>query len=172
MYYLNPSTYWIGGVLAATLPAVRVVCDPAETAVFNVPNGQTCASYAGAFVRELGVGYLTNPDYVGGSGGLGEGCGYCQFRDGTEYLATLNISPSEKWRDFGIFLVFCCTNWLLVYFFIYTVRVRGWTFGLGPLFRGLGKGVSGVLEGVKKLRRGMGMKGLKEGADAEKVQQA
>ena len=41
--------------------------------------------------------------------------------------------------DFGIFLTFVITNWLLVYFFIYTVRVRGWSFGFGTLFGGLGK---------------------------------
>ena len=32
----------------------------------------------------------------------------------------------------------------LVYFFIYTVRVKGMSFGLGPLFRGIGNGVSAV----------------------------
>lgn len=41
--------------------------------------------------------------------------------------------------DFGIFLAFCVSNWFLVYFFIYTVRVRGWSFGFGPLFGGLGR---------------------------------
>ncbi|KAI0395862.1 hypothetical protein F5Y17DRAFT_421741 [Xylariaceae sp. FL0594] len=41
--------------------------------------------------------------------------------------------------DFGIFLAFCISNWALVYFFIYTVRIRGWSFGLGRLFGGLGK---------------------------------
>lgn len=41
--------------------------------------------------------------------------------------------------DFGIFLAFCISNWALVYFFIYTVRVRGWSFGLGYVFGGLGK---------------------------------
>lgn len=28
---------------------------------------------------------------------------------------------------------------MLVYFFIYTVRIRGWGFGMGYLFGGLGK---------------------------------
>lgn len=34
---------------------------------------------------------------------------------------------------------------MLVYFFIYTVRVRGWSFGLGRVFGTLGKFV-GVLK--------------------------
>lgn len=46
--------------------------------------------------------------------------------------------------DFGIFLAFCISNWALVYFFIYTVRVRGWNFGFGYVFGGLGKAVSAI----------------------------
>ena len=41
--------------------------------------------------------------------------------------------------DFGIFLAFCVSNWMLIYFFVYTIRVRGWKFGFGYLFGGLGK---------------------------------
>jgi hypothetical protein len=40
-------------------------------------------------------------------------------------------------------------NWLLVYFFIYTVRVRGWSFGMGYLFGGMGL----VIDKVKGLFR-------------------
>lgn len=32
----------------------------------------------------------------------------------------------------------------LIYFFIWSVRVKGMTFGLGPLFNALGKGASAV----------------------------
>lgn len=139
MYYLNPSTYWIGGVLAATLPAVQVVCSEAETAFFRAPGGLTCGQYAGDYVNKvLRLGYLTNPEDVGGP------CGYCQYKDGTEYLATLNIRPTEKWRDFGVFVIFVLSNWALVYFFIYTVRVKGWSFGLGWVLGAMQKGVNKV----------------------------
>lgn len=53
-------------------------------------------------------------------------------------MATLNVHDGDKWRCFGIFLAFVIINWLLVYFFIYTVRVRGWSFGMGYLFGGMG----------------------------------
>ena len=59
---------------------------------------------------------------------------YCLYRSGDQYLASLNIRPDEKWRNFGIFLAFCVSNWALVYFFIYTVRIKGWSFGFGALF--------------------------------------
>jgi hypothetical protein len=37
-----------------------------------------------------------------------------------------------------------------VYFFVYTVRVKGWSFGLGPLFGAIGKGVSAIKGLFKK----------------------
>ncbi|KAJ4109141.1 ATP-binding cassette transporter snq2 [Fusarium oxysporum] len=131
MYYANPSTYWIGGILAATLDGTPVECSSEETAKFDAPPGQTCQEYAGAFADSAG-GYLLNPNAT-------SACEFCPMSSGNEYLASLNIDASDKWRDFGIFLAFCVSNWMLVYFFIYTVRVRGWSFGFGTIFGGLGK---------------------------------
>ena len=130
MYYVNPSTYWIGGVLAATLNKTPVECAPQEAAYFNPPPGMTCGDYARNFVAQAG-GKLMNEAAT-------TACGYCQFSSGVEYMATLNIEPKDKWPYFGIFLAFCISNWALVYFFIYTVRIKGWTFGFGPLFGFLG----------------------------------
>ncbi|KAI0017395.1 ABC-2 type transporter-domain-containing protein [Xylariomycetidae sp. FL0641] len=142
MYYVNPSTYWIGGMLAATLDGAPVKCAVSETARFDTPSGQTCYDYAGAFARSAG-GYLLNPSAT-------SGCEYCPYSSGNQYLSTLNIHASEKWRDFGIFLAFCVSNWALVYFFIYTVRIRGWSFGLGYVFGGLGKVVDALKKPFKK----------------------
>lgn len=90
MYYVNPSTYWIGGMLAASLDGAQVQCAPEETAVFDAPPGQTCQEYAGAFAQEAG-GYLLNRDAT-------SACQYCPYRTGNQYLETLNISADEKWR--------------------------------------------------------------------------
>ncbi len=152
MYYVNPSTYWIGGILAATLPAVQVVCSASETTLFRAPPGTTCAEYAGTYISDvLRRGYLVDPAAT-------DVCGYCAFRDGTEYLTTLNLRPDQQWRDFGIFLLFVLSNWALVYFFIYTVRVRGWSFGLGFVARVLRRaaaGVAGLVRGIKGKREGV-----------------
>jgi ATP-binding cassette subfamily G (WHITE) protein 2 (SNQ2) len=137
MYYANPATYWIGGVLAKTLDGIRVECTASETAVFDAPGGQTCQSYAGGFAASAG-GYLLNPEATAG-------CQYCPYEYANGYLATLNIEASDAWRDLGIFCIFVISNWALVYFFIYTVRIKGWSFGFGTVFGGLGKMV-GVLK--------------------------
>ncbi|KJZ70229.1 hypothetical protein HIM_10377 [Hirsutella minnesotensis 3608] len=126
LYWLNPSTYWIGGVLAATLPKQEVVCAPNEAAHFNIPSGQTCRDFAQAFVQQAGTGYLMDPNATGS-------CSYCPYRDGVEYLSALSIDAGQKWRDFGIFLAFCFSNWALVYFLVYTRSIKGWSFGFGLL---------------------------------------
>ncbi len=141
LYYMIPSTYWIGGVISATLKNIPVVCAPGEAAYFNPPPGQTCQQYAGAFAANAGSGYLTNPDAT-------SDCGFCPYSNGVEYMKILNVTPSDKWKCLGVFAAFVFSNWALVYFFIYTVRVRGWTFGMSTLFSTLGKGVSIVKDGV------------------------
>ncbi|KAM0334541.1 hypothetical protein ACHAQA_001571 [Verticillium albo-atrum] len=130
MYYVNPSTYWISGILAATIAEQPVACLPAETASFDTPPGQSCREYAGDFVDNRG-GYLLDPDAT-------SACQYCPYSSGNQFLAGLNIDVGDKWRNFGIFLAFCVSNWMLVYFFIYTIRIRGWSFGFGKLFGALG----------------------------------
>ncbi|RAR05996.1 ABC drug exporter AtrF [Stemphylium lycopersici] len=145
MYYVNPSTYWIGGVLAATLNGIPVQCAESETAVFDAPPGQSCQAYAGSFAN-ASPGYLLNPQAE-------QGCQYCPYTVGNDYLATINIDAGNKWRDFGIFLAFCVSNWALVYFFVWSIRIKGWSFGFGTVFGGLGKAVGavkGALKGKKK----------------------
>ena len=66
----------------------------------------------------------------------------------------LTLPPSHP--DFGIFLAFCISNWALVYFFIYTVRVRGWSFGLNHVFGRLGRAVGAVKKAVRGLGGGGG----------------
>ncbi|KAI9817891.1 MAG: hypothetical protein M1827_001010 [Pycnora praestabilis] len=139
LYYLNPSTYWIGGVLAATLDGIPVQCQESELAYFNPPSGQTCGNYAANFLSAA-PGYLMNPDST-------TTCGYCQYSTGNDYLLTLNIEPKDKWGYFGIFLGFVISNMALVYFFIWSVRIKGWSFGLGKLFALGGKSIN-ALKGV------------------------
>lgn len=144
-YLQMPSTYWIGGCLAATLTGLPVQCTVNETAQFNTPNGETCAAYAGQFAQSAG-GYLLNP-------GATADCQYCPYSVADQYLATINVQPSDKWPYFGIFLAFVISNYALVYFFIWSVRIKGWTFGMGPLFAAIGSVLSklkGLVSGNKE----------------------
>ncbi|KAJ5936921.1 ABC multidrug transporter atrF [Penicillium verhagenii] len=141
MYYVNPVTWWLRGVLSAVLPSVTIQCAEGETTKFTPPSGMTCGEYAGDYVKNIaGIGYLVD------SSSTSE-CQYCPYSSGAEYMAELNVHADDKWRCFGIFLAFVIINWFLVYFFIYSVRVRGWSFGFGYVF-----GLGGMLvEGVKRV---------------------
>ncbi|OJJ04691.1 hypothetical protein ASPVEDRAFT_807620 [Aspergillus versicolor CBS 583.65] len=138
MYYVNPVTWWIRGAISAIFPSITIQCSTTEATHFNPPPGSTCFDYANNFVTNIaGVGRLINPDAT-------EDCQYCQYANGTEYMGQLNVKDGDKWRSFGIFLAFVIVNWVLVYFFIYTVRVRRWSFGMGYLFGGIGAAMSAV----------------------------
>jgi ATP-binding cassette, subfamily G (WHITE), member 2, SNQ2 len=93
-----------------------------------------CGTYAQPFLDSIKQGRLMNRDAT-------SNCGYCQYDSGVEFLRTLHIEPEDKWRYFGIFLAFCISNWALVYFFIYTVRICGWSFGFGYIFSLAGNGL-------------------------------
>lgn len=144
MYYANPITWWLRGVLSATLPSVDpIVCAAQETTRFHPPSGKSCAEYAGEYIKEIGAGYLMPSSDA-------NICEYCPYKNGSEYMGNLNVHPDDKWHCFGIFLSFVVINWFLVYFMIYTVRIRGWSFGIGWVFGLLGAGVQAVKNLFKK----------------------
>ncbi|KAJ5016581.1 Brefeldin A resistance protein [Colletotrichum sp. SAR 10_99] len=140
MYYINPTTWFTRGVLSAVLPPAAVQCASAEFARFNPPPGSTCGEYANNFVTQVaGTGYLENPNAT-------SNCGYCPYNNGGEYMRTLNVFLTDKWPSFGILIAFAVANWALVYFFVYTVRIRRWTFGVST--------VAKVLSGIVHKFRG------------------
>ncbi|KKK12826.1 ABC multidrug transporter [Aspergillus rambellii] len=112
MYYLSPFTYWIGGVLTSVLRGMPVVCNKNELTIFQSPPNMTCGEYAGAWLSEKGVGYLSNPE------GSGE-CGYCEYTYGDDYLSKIGLNPSKIWPYFGIFTAFVISNYLMVYLLVY-----------------------------------------------------
>lgn len=143
MYYLIPSTWWIRGVMSSTLPSYPVQCEGTELTTFDPPPGQTCGQYAGLFAS-MSPGYLLDNNAT-------SDCQYCQYTTGRDFMHTLNVHDGDKWRCFGIFTSYMIVNYMLVYFFIYTVRVRGWSFGMGLVFGTLGKIAGGVMKGISSL---------------------
>ena len=92
MYYVNPVTWWLRGVISSVFPAVEINCTSTETTHFDPPPGSTCSDYANDFVKNIaGAGYLLDPNAT-------SDCQYCPFRDGVEYMHTLNVHDGDKWR--------------------------------------------------------------------------
>lgn len=130
VYYINPSTWFARGVLSATLPLVSVQCSSNEFARFDPPPGSTCGDYASSFVESVAMsGYLEDENAT-------SNCGFCPYSTGAEYMQTLNVQASDKWPCAGYLIVYLIFNVFLVYFFTYTVRIKGWTFGFGVLTSG------------------------------------
>lgn len=77
MYYITPFTYWIGGVLSAVLHGAPVKCNDDELTLFMAPSNMTCGDYAGSWLADKGVGYLSNPMDTGT-------CGYCEYSYGDD----------------------------------------------------------------------------------------
>ena len=72
MYYVAPFTYWIGGILSATLAGQPVICNSSDLNWFLKPDSMTCMEYAADWINQT-TGYL-----VDGEDGTGR-CGYCQY---------------------------------------------------------------------------------------------
>ncbi|PUU78328.1 hypothetical protein B9Z19DRAFT_1142917 [Tuber borchii] len=89
----------------------------------------------GANFLETATGYLTNRSAA-------SECAYGPCSVADECLHTMETPIGCKWKYFGAFGAMTITNWMLLYVFVYTVRIRGWTFGMVPLFRWIGFGIN------------------------------
>ncbi|KAL3447866.1 ABC-2 type transporter-domain-containing protein [Aspergillus insuetus] len=109
MYYLNPFNYVVSGMLTFGIWGDKVICNEDEYARFDPLNG-TCAEYLKEYVAGSGWAInIANPDATAD-------CRVCQFRDGSDFLNTLNINHYyHGWRDAGISVIFAISGYLLVF---------------------------------------------------------
>jgi ABC-type multidrug transport system permease subunit len=129
MYYVSPFTYWISGIVSTVLHDRPVVCSAAENLVFNPPPNTTCGEYLMPLAN-MTQGTLQNPYDR-------EACRYCAFGVADQYLETVDIFWSDRWRNFGIM-------WGYI---IFDIAVA---IGVYYLFRVKGKGIQGLFKKVKK----------------------
>ncbi len=121
LYYLNPFTYALGGMLIAITEGLPVDCAESDLHMFNPPPGQTCGTYAGSWASSASA-QLLNPSAT-------SSCIVCIWTDGDQYLDQFNLSPNKWggiWGCWGIFLAFTCSNLMLVYFFTWATKIKRW----------------------------------------------
>ncbi|KAJ5152564.1 uncharacterized protein N7482_009042 [Penicillium canariense] len=108
IYYLDPFTYLVGGLLGEVLWDVKVQCDPSEYITFSAPSGQTCGEYMANFLSSQ-TGYLLDANSTGT-------CSFCQYSTGADYAKTFNLREKYySWRDTGITALFCISSYFLVF---------------------------------------------------------
>lgn len=115
MYRVSPFTYWVGGMTSTMVGGREIVCSASEVSVLNPPSGQTCSQYLTAFVNATG-GALQNPDATAD-------CRYCSYTNADQFLATVSLYYSERWRNFGIVFAFIFFNAFVAVATYYLFRV-------------------------------------------------
>jgi ATP-binding cassette, subfamily G (WHITE), member 2, PDR len=140
MYRVSPLTYLIAGWAGAGLAGKAIVCAENELATFDPPAPQSCAEYLADYLAAGAIGTLQNPADTAA-------CRYCPLSSSDQFLAGVNISYEDRWRNFGIgwaFIVFNVAAAVLLY---YVFRVRHW----GPAT--LARGPAVLLDKVRRAGR-------------------
>ncbi|KAI1314533.1 hypothetical protein EDD11_002008 [Mortierella claussenii] len=114
MYWLDPYHYIIEGLVSSQLHNVPVRCASDEFSIFHAPAGQTCGSYAAAFM-EKAMGYINNPNAT-------SDCQYCQYEYGQDFYEGLNMDFGHRWRNLGILCIYLAFNIIALMFAIRFVR--------------------------------------------------
>lgn len=82
-----------------------VTCSNREVSIFDPPVGQTCGAYLERYASATG-GVIQNP-------GATVDCHFCSLSNADQFLASVNIHYSERWRNFGILFAFIAFNMFL-----------------------------------------------------------
>ncbi|CEI63250.1 ABC transporter CDR4 [Fusarium venenatum] len=115
MYRVSPFTYLVSAILSTGIGNAEVTCTAQELTTFNPPNGTTCGEYLESYMAQAG-GYLTNYDAT-------SDCKFCTIKDTNVYLEALSSSYDNRWRDFGIGMVYIVVNIVGALFLYWLVRM-------------------------------------------------
>ncbi len=103
------------GLFSNVIHDTAVTCTSLETNIFQPPAGKTCSQFAGPFIS-FGIGALYNPNAT-------SNCEYCRFSTGDQYLKTLDMNWSHRWRNFGLMWVYVLFNVGMLCFVTWIPRV-------------------------------------------------
>jgi ATP-binding cassette subfamily G (WHITE) protein 2 (PDR) len=90
--------------------------------------GKSCGEYLGAFQR-VAMGSIYNPNDT-------SDCQYCPLANSDQYLASVSISYTTRWRNYGIGFSYIVFNIFMAAVLYYLFRVR----------KGSGKGMGERLQ--------------------------
>jgi ATP-binding cassette, subfamily G (WHITE), member 2, SNQ2 len=116
MWRVSPLTYFIGNQLSTLLHDRPVVCSTTEYNYLQPPSGLTCGEYLKDYF-ESHTGYVNNPNET-------SNCAVCQYSVGDDFLGSIDIHYSDRWRNVGLFCVYICFNIALMISGYYLFRVR------------------------------------------------
>jgi len=116
MYRVNPFTYLVSSFMSTTLGQAPAYCADDEFQTFAAPADVTCGQYLQDFIAASGGGYVSDPQAQGE-------CHFCQIETTNQFLETINVDWTTRWRDFGILWVYIVVNVLAAFALYYSARV-------------------------------------------------
>ena len=102
MYRSTPVTYFLSAIASTGIAGTDVVCSENEIVTFNPPKDTSCGLYLATYISSSGA-QLLNPSAL-------DHCQVCPVAKTDDILATLGIFYDERWRDFGISLIYSVVN--------------------------------------------------------------
>ncbi|KAF4637494.1 hypothetical protein G7Y89_g601 [Cudoniella acicularis] len=102
MVRVTPLTYFVGGIISTGIGNSEISCSSKELVSFRPPTGLTCQEYLAEYMSYAG-GNLLDPTAQ-------DTCQLCPASSTDALLSALGIFYSERWRNFGISLVFSVFN--------------------------------------------------------------
>ncbi|KAL3427948.1 ABC-2 type transporter [Phlyctema vagabunda] len=116
MYRVSPLTYLVSGISSTGLSGREVICSDTELAIMQPPSGETCGNYLTSFANASG-GRVYNPLATAD-------CQYCTTTVADQFLNSVAIKYSTRWRDYGIGFAFIFFNIFAAVVLYYLIRVR------------------------------------------------
>jgi ATP-binding cassette subfamily G (WHITE) protein 2 (PDR) len=101
MYRVSPLTYLTSAMMSAGIANSPIRCADFEMVKSSRPPRKSCAEYLDAYASSTGAQVID----------LGKDqCGICPLSSTNAYLDSIGVVYSERWRNFGIFVVFVVLN--------------------------------------------------------------
>ena len=120
MFQLSPFTWIMEGILGNAIGGAQVHCEADEMQVVRLPPGATCQSHMEPFSRPQSSDPRGNGYYVDNNDGT---CSFCLYRYGDDYLETVMMDASNKYRDLGIIVAYIAFNTALLFTLFWLFRI-------------------------------------------------
>lgn len=116
MYRVSPFTYLVSGLLSTSLANADVQCAPFEVrTILQTPSGETCGEYLREYIALAG-GAIYNADAT-------ENCELCGIATTNQFLASVSVFYTDRWRNFGLMWVYIVFNAVAALGLYWAVRV-------------------------------------------------
>ncbi|GAA5828045.1 hypothetical protein JCM11251_005707 [Rhodosporidiobolus azoricus] len=108
LYYLDPFTWLISGLVTNELEGLDIRCLDREYRTIEPPAGQSCGEYLNPYIGAAG-GYLFDENAT-------SNCQYCQYSQGSDFYEPLGMDFGQRYAYILYFLAYCAFNAALTVF--------------------------------------------------------